>query len=235
VPVINAIATAVLRLFLGPYVSQIFNTVHVKVDVIPNLNNDSRKALIQLTNDGVVQANNLTLVIDTPISLLAVALIFSSFTSSAFAFPRNPNFGNGNCTGSPSGKYTCCWREKVSGQILANKYCQTCTWNRDTKEYDSCTQKELQMVEQPPSPPQPSGPAAPLQGGGILEQPQSPSTKVNDNTNTQKGTQNNGGGQQQQLQGTTQTDDNNKPSLKDNAKPPKGAGGSGGSLELPSP
>jgi hypothetical protein len=112
------------------------------------------------------------------------------------------------------------WREKVSGQILGQRYCQTCT--QIPGQLTTCKAKQSQELEQPPiSPtPQPSGPAGPLQDGA-LEQPQQlpPSPDVKDDMKPQN--DNSGVLQQQPDQGS---------SLKDNAKPPKGDDG-GGSLD----
>jgi hypothetical protein len=61
-------------------VSQISNAVHINVDVIPNINNDGRRALIQVTNTGASFAKNLTLIIQTPKIINNVTNLFSTAT-----------------------------------------------------------------------------------------------------------------------------------------------------------
>lgn len=39
---------------------------------------------------------------------------------------------------------TCCWRERVPGQILGERYCQTCTYSEDASTTD-CGPKVKQM------------------------------------------------------------------------------------------
>jgi hypothetical protein len=128
-------------------------------------------------------------VIFVVISLLAVALVYSSFSFSVYAVPPDPGFdSNGTCGGittnprTGNNAQTCCWTERVPGKLPpSNKatYCQTCEYT--AAGYD-CKPKQQQLVPasgvilpedgvlQQPIPP-PTGPVAPLQGGGILQQP----------------------------------------------------------------
>jgi hypothetical protein len=104
-----------------------------------------------------------------------VGLFFSA--PYVFAEKPDPHYPNsGNCSWSgPNDKYqTCCWRERVPGQILGEQYCQKCTWV-EGQGYVDCSQKELQMLEQPPTPPpSSSGPADPIQDDGVFGQPDKP-------------------------------------------------------------
>ncbi|HZA68063.1 MAG TPA: hypothetical protein VE548_00055 [Nitrososphaeraceae archaeon] len=43
---------------------------------------------------------------------------------------------------------TCCWREKIPGSILGEKYCQTCYYGPNGL-LTSCDDKELQYVKTP--------------------------------------------------------------------------------------
>jgi hypothetical protein len=92
--------------------------------------------------------------------LLFVPLVYGmSSTPDACAVPPAPGWDSSKSCDS-AGKYpivgvevTCCWRERVPGQILGEEYCQTCEYTANGWE---CTQKELQFLEQPPTPPTPS-------------------------------------------------------------------------------
>ena len=118
-----------------------------------------------------------TLMITAIIAILMTGLAFSS--SYVFAEKPDSQYPNsGNCTFSgPSSdeSQTCCWREKIPGKILGERYCQSCKWVEGQGWVD-CTQKELQMLDLPPNPPpsSPSGPSAPIQNDGVLEQPDKP-------------------------------------------------------------
>jgi hypothetical protein len=112
----------------------------------------------------------------TVITISMMVLFFN--TTYVFAEKPDPGYPNsGDCSWSgPDNKYqTCCWREKVSGKILGEQYCQKCTWV-EGQGYVDCTQKELQMLEQPPttSPTSPDGPATPTQDDRVIEQPDKP-------------------------------------------------------------
>ena len=96
-------------------------------------------------------------------------------SSSTYVFAERPAPGyssSGNCSWSgPYDKYqTCCWREKIKGSIVGESHCQKCA-RVEGEGYVNCTQKELQMLDTPPNPPPSSGPAAPIQDDGTLEQP----------------------------------------------------------------
>jgi len=79
------------------------------------------------------------------ISLLFVTFIYtSSFTFNVFAVPPDDRFGdeNNSCTSDYSkNTKTCCWRERVPGQILAKTYCQTCDYAGKI-----CKEKVLQFT-----------------------------------------------------------------------------------------
>jgi hypothetical protein len=109
--------------------------------------------------------------------LLFVPLVYGmSSTPDACAAPPDSRWESGNCTDDEvtytgvAIKKTCCWREKIPGSILGETYCQQCTRNLMTGTWD-CQQKELQFLEQPPTPPTPVGPFAPPLSAGVLEQP----------------------------------------------------------------
>jgi hypothetical protein len=78
--VVSALAAAIIPIILNSFVSQISNAVHINVDVIPNINNDGRRALIQVTNTGASFAKNLTLIIQTPKIINNVTNLFSTAT-----------------------------------------------------------------------------------------------------------------------------------------------------------
>ncbi|MGC1134104.1 MAG: hypothetical protein WA941_14865 [Nitrososphaeraceae archaeon] len=124
-------------------------------------------------------------VIFVVISVLVGALVYSSISSFyVFAAPRDPNNPGTRCTYNEGyTEQTCCWRERIPGSILGELYCQTCKIN-PVETGSPCQPKELQylepstsgvspleegVLEQTPAPP--SGPAAPLQDGGVLQQP----------------------------------------------------------------
>ncbi len=112
---------------------------------------------------------------------ITTILMTGLVSSSPYLFAEKPdsNYGGSrNCTDNlPSGQdsKTCCWRERIPGKILGETYCQTCKWVAGEGFVD-CSQKELQMLEQPPNPPpsSSSGPSAPIQDDGVLEQPGTP-------------------------------------------------------------
>jgi hypothetical protein len=61
--VAGTIGAAASPILLNAYSSQISNKPDLNLAVIPNLNNDGRKALIELTNNGSGAATNLSLTI----------------------------------------------------------------------------------------------------------------------------------------------------------------------------
>ncbi len=102
------------------------------------------------------------------LATFAVALISSLIIT--FAVPLDKNWGgkDNTCTYSKvSALITCCWTE---GKMT---YCQD--WEPFPDGEFNCSPKDTPFLEQPPTPP-PSGPAAPLQDGGILQQPPSQGT-----------------------------------------------------------
>src|ERR1051325_8957815 len=90
--------------------------------------------------------------------VLAVALVYSSSsTVVVFAVPPDPHSNGANCNISNDGhgnfSQTCCWRERVSGQILGQRYCQVCKESAPgSNKYTDCKPKQPQALEQPPTP-----------------------------------------------------------------------------------
>jgi hypothetical protein len=131
-----------------------------------------------------------------PLTLVILAYnLVASFD--VFAQPPDPKYDtNGTCGAATTfgslTKKTCCWTDKVPGKLPpTNKanYCQTCTYDSESGSYfceeprkqlgtsPNIISPEDRILEQPPTPtPQPSGPAAPLQDEGVLQQ--SPSQGV---------------------------------------------------------
>ena len=111
--------------------------------------------------------------------LLFVPLVYGmSSTPDACAVPPDPRYGN-TCTTNPDGsEKTCCWREKIPGQILGKEYCQTCKRASNTQEWTDCKPKAAQLTT-----PSPTGPLTPPQGG--VEQPpaSTPPPLFGENTN----------------------------------------------------
>lgn len=80
------------------------------------------------------------------VSIMVFSLIISIFIPNVHAAPKDPRYKiDSDCDtvyDKKQKKYmeTCCWRERVPGQLLANTYCQTC------EEYtNNCGDKVLQM------------------------------------------------------------------------------------------
>jgi hypothetical protein len=107
-------------------------------------------------------------------TLLLVGLLVSlQSVSNIFAAPMQQGFkDSANCTtSSPSStsSMTCCWREKIPGSILGEKYCQTCYYGPNGL-LTSCDDKELQYIKTPSK--DQSNTLPPLQGGGnVLQEP----------------------------------------------------------------
>ena len=118
------------------------------------------------------------IVIKTFMITSILAILMSGLISSspyAFAVKPDPGFlGTLNCNifapGSPIKNTTCCWKESNG-----DRYCQTCQWEEGIG-YTVCNDKELQMLDLPPNPPPStsSGPSAPIQDDGVLEQTDKP-------------------------------------------------------------
>ena len=107
-------------------------------------------------------------------TLLLVAFLFSlPSASNVFAMPMQQGFkDSANCTTSAptsTSSMTCCWREKIPGSILGERYCQTCYYGPNGL-LTSCDDKELQYVKTPSK--DQSNTLPPLQGGGnFLQEP----------------------------------------------------------------
>ncbi|HEX5187753.1 MAG TPA: hypothetical protein VFV86_12770 [Nitrososphaeraceae archaeon] len=112
----------------------------------------------------------------TILTMMMTGLVLGS----PYAFGAKPDkgfLGSMSCKLGPTKnnqmKVTCCWREG-----LAKENCQTCTFVYEGEvgqgSYQDCTDVEIRMLDLPPNPPSssPSGPAAPLQDDGVLEQPE---------------------------------------------------------------
>ena len=101
------------------------------------------------------------------VTLLLVAFLFSlQSVSNIFAVPMQQGFkDSANCTTSAptsTSSMTCCWREKIPGSILGERYCQTCYYGPNGL-ITSCDDKELQYVKTPNK--DQSNTLPPLQGG----------------------------------------------------------------------
>jgi hypothetical protein len=109
--------------------------------------------------------------------------VFAAPPASGFLNPDGCNFPSGGSGNLKSGdKVACCWREGPAQDIVK---CQTCTWTEGVG-YSGCSNPQTMVegrlpglgtlpedgvLEVPPTPP--SGPAAPLQGGVLEQQPPS--------------------------------------------------------------
>lgn len=114
-----------------------------------------------------------TLMITAITAILMVGLVSSS--PYVFAAQPDPGFLNSENCDIPKNvqtgdKVSCCWKGS-DGET----YCQTCTWV-EGKGYTTCSDKEFQYLDSPPNPPSSSssGPSAPIQDDGVLEQPDKP-------------------------------------------------------------
>ncbi len=119
-------------------------------------------------------------------TLLLVSFLISwSYSSNVFAAPMQEGFKNSaNCTTSAptsTSSMTCCWREKIPGQIVGERYCQTCYYGPNGL-LTSCDDKELQFFKT--SDKGQSNTLPPVQdGGNVLE----PSTDTKFSKLLQKG------------------------------------------------
>ena len=115
-------------------------------------------------------------------TVLVIAFAFSSpAVSNVLAAPMHPGFASSkNCTHSAPtaiSSSTCCWREKIPGSILGEKYCQTCYYGPNGL-LTSCDDKELQYVKTPSE--DQSNTLPPTQGGGnVLQEPSTDSKLPN--------------------------------------------------------
>jgi hypothetical protein len=125
-------------------------------------------------------------VVSIVISTLLVASIYSlSSAFDVFALDADESWANGGCglMDPDTGKKTCCWREKIPGQILGIKYCQTCDSagkNCDPKKKqitlppttaDESVFSGEGVLEQLPTPPRGNDVNTPLDGGILEQQP----------------------------------------------------------------
>ena len=94
----------------------------------------------------------------------------SPIIQDACAAIRNPKFdsNSASCSGDGWGSNgkTCCWREQVPGQIVADIYCQTCKNYKDANgnTYEKCSDPVKQAIRLP------THESGPLGQGGVLEQ-----------------------------------------------------------------
>ena len=88
-----------------------------------------------------------TLMITAIIAILMTGLAFSS----SYVFAEKPDSQypiSGNCTFSgPSSDeiQTCCWREKIPGKILGERYCQSCKWV-EGQGWVNCTKRNYKCL-----------------------------------------------------------------------------------------
>ena len=113
-------------------------------------------------------------------TLLLVGLLVSlQSVSNIFAAPMQQGFkDSANCvTSAPTStsSMTCCWREKIPGSILGERYCQTCYYGPNGL-LTSCDDKELQYVKTPSK--DQSNTLPPFQGGGNVRQEPSTDSKL---------------------------------------------------------
>lgn len=83
------------------------------------------------------------LIVLTTVSFLVLSLPLLY----VYAQPPAPGWGTSkNCTADTrdSVTTTCCWREKIPGSFLGQRYCQTCTYSADLTTTD-CGPKVKQM------------------------------------------------------------------------------------------
>jgi hypothetical protein len=160
------------------------------------------------------------------ISFLTVGLILSS-SSNNVVFAENPRDVCGSqggsqckCANYPSDLTASCCSFVTDTTVIYK--CETCDINTDTGDFENCRTTTPGSIQPPTPTPTPPGPAAPQQGGGVLEQPPTGPAAP----------QQGGGVLQKQDQDTTQTgNDNNQPSLKHKAKHSEDS--SSGNLDLP--
>lgn len=106
-------------------------------------------------------------------TLLLVSFLFSlPSVYNVFAMPMQEGFKNSaNCSASAptsTSSMTCCWREKIPGSMLGERYCQTCYYGPNGL-LTSCDDKELQYVKTPSK--EQSNTLSPIQGGGNTLEP----------------------------------------------------------------
>lgn len=86
--------------------------------------------------------------------ILLVPFLYVSSIPDACAVPPSRGWWDSkNCSGGDT-SMTCCWRENVPGQTLGERYCQTCTIQKDADgsfSVVSCEDPELQYITTPDS------------------------------------------------------------------------------------
>jgi hypothetical protein len=105
--------------------------------------------------------------------LLSVPLVYGiSSTPDACAAPQDPGYQTSKRGTLKVSQFkdvkTCCWREKVPGQILGKEYCQTCTTSTGSGE-TVCDEKKPKALEPPTT-----GEGILPGQGGAAEQPEQP-------------------------------------------------------------
>lgn len=108
-----------------------------------------------------------TSVLISGLVLLIPFLYASASIPDACAAIRDTNYDSGSCTGDKTSKAgkTCCWREKVPGELLGKTMCQTCWIESDSKgSYERCTSPTEQAFKLPET-----DRTNPLQKDGVLE------------------------------------------------------------------
>ena len=105
--------------------------------------------------------------------VLAAFLFCLPSASNILAVPMQQGFkDSANCTTSAptsTSSMTCCWREKIPGSILGERYCQTCYYGPNGL-LTSCDDKELQYIKTPSKDQSNTLPS--LQGeGNVLQAP----------------------------------------------------------------
>jgi hypothetical protein len=92
--VAGTIGAAAIPILLNANSAQISNKPGVNLAVIPNLDNDGRKALIELTNHGSGTATNLSLTIQAPKNISTITNWFSSTYITIPNLDKNPPNAN---------------------------------------------------------------------------------------------------------------------------------------------
>jgi hypothetical protein len=91
VPILVAIITVTVPIFITSFSNLASNKPAVNVLITPNFNNDGRKAVITLTNNGSAPATNLSLTLIAP---RKVTQITDNFSTSSISLPQIANHNN---------------------------------------------------------------------------------------------------------------------------------------------
>jgi hypothetical protein len=81
------------------------------------------------------------------IALVMMSFFALSSPSYLYAVPPDPGWGTSkNCTADTRDAVTttCCWRERIPGSMLGQRYCQTCTYTENAGSTE-CGPKVKQM------------------------------------------------------------------------------------------